>query len=123
MVLPTRISLSATADEEVGVRLLTLEPLEGSATISDMTLATRRCQYKRFSRCPLHGSHRVLYCYFETYCSALPFDSSRQSLRQPITNKRWQWQDNTEVTEERAADIEPITFFVPLAKLVRLEIS
>jgi len=84
MALPIRISLSANADEVVDVRLLTLELLEGSVAISDMALTTRGRQYKRFSRCSLHGSHRVLYCYFETYCSASPFDLSRQLVTQPI---------------------------------------
>jgi hypothetical protein len=69
MMLPTKISLSAIADEVLDERLLTLELLEGSVAISDITRTTRGCQYKRFSRGPLRGSHRALYCYFETYCS------------------------------------------------------
>jgi hypothetical protein len=55
MAVPTMISLSAI-DEVVDVRLLTLEPLEGSVAISDITRTTRGCRYKRFSRCSLRGS-------------------------------------------------------------------
>ena len=65
MAVPTKISLSAIADEVLDVRLLTLELLEGSVAISAITRTTRGCQYKRFSRCSLRGSHRALYCYFE----------------------------------------------------------
>jgi hypothetical protein len=102
MAVLTKISLIAIVDEVVDVRLLKLELLEGSAAVSDITLTTRHCQYKRFSRCSLRGSHRALSCFFETYCSAAPFDSSRQLLTQPVTNKgRWRW-DNTEATEDRS---------------------
>jgi hypothetical protein len=69
MMVPTKISLIAIADEVLDERLLTLELLEGSVAISDITRTTRDRQYKRFSRCSLRGSHRELYCYFETYCS------------------------------------------------------
>jgi hypothetical protein len=55
----TKISLSAT-DEVVDVKLPTLEPLEGSAAVSDITLTTRGCRYKRFSRCSLRAPHRAL---------------------------------------------------------------
>ena len=41
MVLPTRMSLIANADEVVGARLLALELLEGRIAISDMTRTTR----------------------------------------------------------------------------------
>ena len=123
MAVPTKISLSAIADEVLDVRLLMLELLEGSVAISAITRTTRGCQYKRFSRCSLRRSHRALYCYFETYCSAAPCDSSRQLLAQPITNEGWQRWDHTEVTEERATDMEPKTFIIPLAKRIRLEMS
>jgi hypothetical protein len=78
MAVPRRIALSAI--EVVGVRLLMLEPLEGSVAVNDITRTTRGCQYKRFSRCSLRRSQRALYCYFEAYCST-PSDSSRYSLR------------------------------------------
>jgi hypothetical protein len=42
------------------VKLPTLEPLEGSAAVSDITRTTRGCQYKRFSLCCLRGPHRAL---------------------------------------------------------------
>ena len=69
ITVPTKISLSAIADGVLDERLLTLELLEGSVAISDITRTTRDHQYKRFSRCSLRGSHRALYCYFETYRS------------------------------------------------------
>jgi hypothetical protein len=48
MAVPTKISLSVTADEVVDVRLLRLELLEGSAAVNDITRTTCGCQYKRF---------------------------------------------------------------------------
>jgi hypothetical protein len=80
------------------VRLLMLEPLEGSVAINDITRTTRGCRYKRFSRCSLRRSQRALYCYFET-CST-PSDSSGQLPTNPLQVKARQW-DTTEVTEER----------------------
>jgi hypothetical protein len=59
IAVTTKISLSAT-DEVVDVKLPTLEPLEGSAAVSDITRTTRGCQYKRFSLCCLRGPHRAL---------------------------------------------------------------
>jgi hypothetical protein len=121
MMVPTKISLSAIADEVLDERLL--RPPEGSVAISAIARTTRGCQYKRFSRCALRGSHRALYCYFESYCSAAPSDSSRQSLTQPITNEGWQRRGNTEVTEERATDMEPKTVIIPLAELIDRDIT
>jgi hypothetical protein len=72
MAAQTNISLSATADEVLDVRLFTLESPEGSVAISAITRTTRDCLYKRFSRCSLCRSDRALYCYFETECSAAP---------------------------------------------------
>jgi hypothetical protein len=59
MAALTNISLSATAEEILGVRLLTLDSPEGSVAISDITRTTRDCQYKRFSRCNLCRSDRA----------------------------------------------------------------
>jgi hypothetical protein len=42
------------------VRLLMLEPLEGSVAINDITRTTRGSQYKRFSRCSPRRSQRAL---------------------------------------------------------------
>jgi hypothetical protein len=122
MTVPTKISLCAIAGEVLDERLLTLEPLEGSVAMSDITRTTCGCQYKRFSRCSLHGSHRALYCYFEPYCSAAPSDFSRQLLVPTITNEGWRW-DNTRATEERATEIEPKTLVMTLAELIDRNIT
>ncbi len=55
MAALTNISLSGTAGEVLDVRLLMLEPPEGSVAISAITRTTRDCLYKRFSRCSLAG--------------------------------------------------------------------
>lgn len=85
IVMPTKRPLTATADAVVDVRLLKLEPLEGSVAVRDIPRTTRGCEYKRFSRCSLFRSRRALYSYFETYCST-PFDSGEKLLA-PIQMK------------------------------------
>jgi hypothetical protein len=57
MALPTLTSLSANAEEVVDVRLLTLE---GSVTISDMTLTTRGCRINAFRAALFTG--RIVHC-------------------------------------------------------------
>jgi hypothetical protein len=60
MALPTLTSLSANAEEVVDVRPLTLKLLEGSVTISDMTLTTRDCRINAFRAALFTG--RIVHC-------------------------------------------------------------
>ncbi len=87
IAVPTKISLSATADEVLDVRPLTLELPECNVAISAITCTIRGCHYKRFSRWSLRRSHRALYCYFETYCSAAPSYTAGNYVLRPLEMK------------------------------------
>jgi hypothetical protein len=77
------MSLSATADQIVGERLGVLALLDVHVKISDITRTPRTCGHKRFSLCFLCGSHRALYCYFET----ISYEAPMRPLSKAKTNR------------------------------------
>jgi len=105
MPLPSKIALSAIVDELVDVRLLTPEPPEGSVAISDITHATRGCQYKRFSRSSIRAA---LFAGRAVHCMLFLSPSGEQHrltlvssyLHNPL-QVRLARRDETEVTEGR----------------------
>jgi len=96
MIVPIKISLSAIADEVLDERLL--RPPEGSVAISAIT-RKRGCQYKRFSRCALRGSHRALIAILRPIAQQRHLIRASSHLHNPLEMKAGQRRSNTEVTK------------------------